>query len=694
MVREGKMTFILALWLSLFLQQPAPAQVAPYALEDLEALLLQKDPEILASRSDATLQQLLLSRKQAKKWPALTSFYRYTPDDLSLSDRDLLGRQYFSLRLSQDILQYFKTGSGDADALQAVLSVQEQKQTMTENDLLLSIREQYIDVLQDSLRVLYYTKLDDVYTRLLGLGKTRYDYQEDLLIDVLSMEKEALHTRALITYYQNRLRLGKQTIAATLGIAPQEVSWTLPRLQHPVNFTLLTSTAENDNAEINYLHARANSAAYAQPSSAGSLRLSPFIGLQVRANRFGQVKSSPEFGLRASLPLSLFTRKTNLQQMNILHRNLWNLKAEKRQQEMRRQLQFLQQDYQFLQAQIADKHHLLKLIAEKRRLQNERQQAGIKRIRSKPEVALQLLAEKIKAELDERLLSLERDRKVYQAVHAAGLRRFPEKAADAAPATIPAAQVGTQALWVWNPQTVLQNPEAQQAFLALCKELNINKIYLSCNRKAVEILRGDQTFLAQLNKRKITWSALLGEPAWMDSLSRKKITARLDAVLTLNRALADSLQMRALHLDIEPQALADWQSAKTERLQQLAATVVFIHEHLHDRGTKTPVELDIPPYFDRVDETVLAQLLRQVNSVTIMAYRKDLVAHTDMLSGTLRLLNDLHKPFVIGLDASLFASRSELQSAILQLTEKYRANPNFRGFAIHDFNRIHQLTMR
>ncbi len=700
-VRKHLITIFILLSGMIWVSQPCFAQQIKYSFRQLEKLVLEKDADVQASHKQVEAAAYYRTPGNQSKLPNLSMFYRYTPDNLAFDDNGTFGSQYLNIRLSQDLISLIGE-SPQKRSRKANIALQEANFAAAKNDILFSFRLSYIDVLEDSLRVFYYSKLDTVLTALLKLTKNRFDYQEDLLIDVLTIQKEAIHNRALINFSKNNLKHRKHLIAENLGIPADAIEWSK---QEPVDLRHAMSLSKADsiqNAEIDLLQARASleySRTYKSPQH---FRLAPFIGYQFRANRFAATKSSAEIGLRASLPLSVFSNQHENEQAQLLG-DAWQLKAQKARQILLDKIERKQEKYRFLNEQIADEKMLLRLIKEKETVQKNKQIAAIKSLKTTPGLLLKLSVEKYKTELNIHILNLEKDKLLYEIMHLAGTTMPPkvERLKSLSPATQPdsseIAPPATRAFWVWNPADLIEDAEKSRRLFSICRTNNINKIYLSFNKGVVEqFLSGDKgmLFLQKLNANHISLSALMGDAEWVKSTTRDALKSKLNTFAKVQHALADSLQFEAIHLDIEPQSLQNWSQNKRSLLEKTVKTVRDIKLILSAQKTPVKLELDIPASFAKIDSALFKDLVLQTDIVTLMAYRNHFDKIEKAAEPTIMLLTNLHKPFVIGLNAGLFDSDNAVLDMAVRITGNYENDPNFHGFAIHDYHRFKELIKR
>ncbi|MGJ8657455.1 MAG: PEP-CTERM sorting domain-containing protein [Akkermansiaceae bacterium] len=97
---------------------------------------------------------------------------------------------------------------------------------------------------------------------------------------------------------------------------------------------------------------------------------------------------------------------------------------------------------------------------------------------------------------------------------------------------------------------------------------------------------------------------LMAENSWIDPANHTSFTDKIQArLLDFNASVASSAKFGSLHLDIEPQALAEWGTAsateKRDYLFQLRDTYEVARDYLDDHGgTDITIAADLPVWFD------------------------------------------------------------------------------------------------
>jgi hypothetical protein len=169
----------------------------------------------------------------------------------------------------------------------------------------------------------------------------------------------------------------------------------------------------------------------------------------------------------------------------------------------------------------------------------------------------------------------------------------------------PRQQLVQPAIWVWHWG-------APRPLLALARLHGAKRLFVwvsSGDLNPAE--RAKLTTLRRLAAHQgVQLDALGGDPSWAEQPERAGAWAREVAATGL---------FERLHVDIEPQALPDWQSDERRLTRGLLSALD------RARAAGLPVEADIPYWFWRIptDDGIPLDIaiLRRVTGITIMAYQ-------------------------------------------------------------------------
>jgi hypothetical protein len=231
----------------------------------------------------------------------------------------------------------------------------------------------------------------------------------------------------------------------------------------------------------------------------------------------------------------------------------------------------------------------------------------------------------------------------------------------------PAATVAT---WLW------QAGDDIEKIVAFVTARRLREVFV-----AVPLSGVDDTVAAlttALRANGIAVSCLGGDPLWTvqhHTASRWAFLATTDAVFD------------GVHLDVEPWALPRWPQDSRELMSSFATLVEEMTE-------VAPLALDLVPWLVRDHREVLERILRQCDSVTVLAYRdraSTIVAEADAM---VRLCETAGTRYRIGVDTqppsssvpanTTFADDGEavMRGELTAVAARLR-QPMFDGFAVH-----------
>ncbi len=187
-------------------------------------------------------------------------------------------------------------------------------------------------------------------------------------------------------------------------------------------------------------------------------------------------------------------------------------------------------------------------------------------------------------------------------------------------------QLVQTAIWVWHWG-------APRPLLALARLHGAKRLFVSVSpgfsRSPTELAKLT-TLRTLATDQGVHLDALSGDTSWAEHPERAGAWAREVAATGL---------FERLHVDIEPQALPEWQSDQRRLIRGLLSAMDQI------RAASLPVEADIPYWYWRIptDDGVPLDIaiLRRITGITIMAYQdtatKVLAVSTEELAHTAQL---------------------------------------------------------
>lgn len=251
-----------------------------------------------------------------------------------------------------------------------------------------------------------------------------------------------------------------------------------------------------------------------------------------------------------------------------------------------------------------------------------------------------------------------------------------------------------RATWLWNPW-VLQND--MNRTLEFLVDKQINRLYLQIDQSMA--VDDYQYIIDQATAKGIVVYALAGSPNWVEPGGYRELDNMLQWLRQYQSSASPSQQFIGIHLDVEPYLYSGWE---TNRAQTILLFQTLIWRAKYSAlNMQLPLELDIPFWFDEVayhnipfkSGTLDEWLIKNVNSVTIMAYRDSATAIIDVVKSEMLYAKKIQKLIVIGLETG---ESTELESVTFYeegetfmdeqlniVTKTYSKARHFNGIAIH-----------
>ena len=261
---------------------------------------------------------------------------------------------------------------------------------------------------------------------------------------------------------------------------------------------------------------------------------------------------------------------------------------------------------------------------------------------------------------------------------------------------------GGRAIWIWET-AFLDDAHQVEELLRFARKRGVRTLFL--NAPAWRLEQKPETvrcFLAEAHRRKFTVHALQGEPKWIYAAERGGAVDFLEALARFHRDQPRSLRFDALHLDVEPQSLPEW---NTESIPELARLYLDFLRWSRRRAQQMdlPLAVDVPPWYWSIpwdSRTLLDAVLELADEVALMAYADESWRIViDSLPAVTRA-ERAGKGVWIGISADpihlprLPAGRSlrkELENMRGRVEKAFPRQRSFRGTAIHDYALYQQL---
>jgi hypothetical protein len=248
-----------------------------------------------------------------------------------------------------------------------------------------------------------------------------------------------------------------------------------------------------------------------------------------------------------------------------------------------------------------------------------------------------------------------------------------------------AAVPGGRAMWLWSKPAPSEIVEWARAH-------GVREIF------AYTPTRPDLAWLRDLRARSaaagISLAALGGEPTW---------TTQHAAALSWLRAVTATGLFDAVHVDVEPHALAAWQTDRARTAQQY----VTLLEKLN-AATTMRIEADVAFWYGEVllpkRQNLADEVLRRVDAVTVMSYRDTVTGPNSVMAVGADLLlrgSAARKPVRLGvetqpLEECVYCTFAEegaaaLDDAFAGIEAAGSGYPTYAGIAVHHYDSWRRL---
>jgi len=675
---------------------PARALQKKHSFQDLEKLFVQSDHAVAAITLKMQAMESRRSATKAQYLPKLSANYRFFGDGLNLTDEDFGRKHFLTLRLSQDLVKLTTVRSHKIDGINAELDILTSQLQRNKRLSFLEFRKAYIEVLQNRSRIFYHKKLINAYEKIVKIKRRRYKEQEELLTEVLEIEKELINVRGLHAYYQTQIDKQKNILAEFLKLNNSDIEWNETGLNHvPIREEKLLAMAVENSDGFKLHQARARLADIkADGSMYDNVTFSTYLGLRIRGDKFNQFQTGPEVGVNLSVPLWLKSIRRHKHNQYKSESKASKLAAENEVFELKQEVISVLHKYQLLDVKIKNSNDILDLLTEKTRIQKSRHDNELRNLKLDPVTLLELEAQIAAEKLDRIYYKYEQDQLYYQLIYLAGMTRPEDFAKHLSKDREVVSNRYTEAIWLWKTAEVLKG-DPRKALINFCKSKDINKVFVSINKKVISSIEQSsdlQTFIAHLHHAGIKAAALMGEPTWVYEKNRQKMLRRIQFVLEYNDNTIDPARFDAIHLDIEPHTLAEWGDYKKILVNNLAETLKLANNITSRGRQRLPLEIDIPTFYHKVDKTALEKIVQNADSVTIMAYERPTAESViRSVENILDLASRMDKQILIGLNAKDFSEKEMLEDLLKNVGAKVSLEKSFSGFAIHDYHHYRDL---
>ncbi|NCC50354.1 MAG: hypothetical protein EOM20_03975 [Spartobacteria bacterium] len=229
-----------------------------------------------------------------------------------------------------------------------------------------------------------------------------------------------------------------------------------------------------------------------------------------------------------------------------------------------------------------------------------------------------------------------------------------------------------RAMWVWETEPLLDDPQEAADLFAFCRAHQVNELFLQllytyendgspdvrCIIRKPDLLRA---FLRAAHEDGLRIHALDGHPEYVLRENHPKVLAQVDALLAFNEGDIAQEQLDGIHLDNEPYLLPGFESVLQEDiLRQYLELNAAIMARLREQGSAMVFGVDIPFWFDERPGECL---------VTWNGQRKDAAKHILDIVDNIGIMD--YRNFAGGADGMIKHAEQELAYAAQVNTPVY-----------------------
>lgn len=178
--------------------------------------------------------------------------------------------------------------------------------------------------------------------------------------------------------------------------------------------------------------------------------------------------------------------------------------------------------------------------------------------------------------------------------------------------------------------------------------------------------------------------AMGGDPSW--------VTNHQDALAWVNEATTSGL-FNGVHLEIEPHSQEGYWENQTSRNEQYLELLSKVKEAVGDQV----LELSLPWWFHTISHqgTTLDRLaIEKVDQIAIATFNNSVSGVQDNAAHAVQIAKSLSKPYRLASETNAVeadwitfvgATNSTMLAVQAEVSEKLKADPNYLGFAVHEF---------
>jgi hypothetical protein len=277
----------------------------------------------------------------------------------------------------------------------------------------------------------------------------------------------------------------------------------------------------------------------------------------------------------------------------------------------------------------------------------------------------------------------------------------------------------TDAMWVYQADTIIVSPPAIAELLAFSQQHHIGDLFFATHFMADQkgsyaVARaGDlQRFLAAAEIAGVRVHALTGDPTDVLPENHSKVLGRVDAVVAFNEAAPHHARFSGIHFDIEPHALPKWKTSDDAEKTELLTRFVEVHakaaELLHARASRLIYGADVvfwlhksapdgsplyPVTFRGITQNPEQHLLSLVDQLALMSYRSFAQGKNgiiELVRQSVQQADGSHARVYVGikmadigppLETFYGRSEEEMQRAVSAVNSEFHSHRGYAGVA-------------
>lgn len=255
-------------------------------------------------------------------------------------------------------------------------------------------------------------------------------------------------------------------------------------------------------------------------------------------------------------------------------------------------------------------------------------------------------------------------------------------------------------IWMWNGTAIedkntitnLKEMDIDNVFVNVGYEPKPKVFYLKENPKKYD------KFIKDANKNNIQVEALYGNPEWALKKNLKNLKEEVNTVLNYNKKYKN--RFSALHLDIEPQALENFDKNKNTILKEFVSNLKEVRKLIdsHNKKNKDDIKLNIDlPYWIKdikvSNKFILDDIIKYVDGISVMNYTNDtenfISFGEDFLKKTKKHDVDISIGFELQKnfkDVSFYdLTEEEFTDVIEKSMKKFGEYKNYNGLVCHTY---------